>query len=83
MNAPALLQPEPIGGCGGGIRCAQAGEKAFTTLAARAALRGWQLWRSDAADGHRRYFVGRWDVVHVLADLGEIERCIEREGGPA
>jgi len=54
--------------------------KAFATLAARAALRAWQLWRSDAADGPQRFFAGRWGMVRVLADLDDVEQFLERVG---
>ena len=54
--------------------------KGFATSAARAALAGWQLWRSDAADGPTRYFVARWNAVRVLADLAEVERFLDQVG---
>lgn len=49
-------------------------------MQARAALRGWQLWRSSAADGPVRYFVARWGMVRALADLDEVEQWLERAG---
>jgi hypothetical protein len=52
----------------------------FSDYAARCALRGWQLWRSDAADGPVRYFAAKWNRVLVLADLPEVERFLERAG---
>ena len=54
--------------------------KEWTTMQARAALRGWQLWRSSAADGPVRYFVARWGMVRALADLDEVEQWLERAG---
>lgn len=54
--------------------------KTFADLAATAALNGWQLWRSEAADGPQRYFAGRWGQVRVLADLGEVKRFLEQVG---
>lgn len=57
-----------------------ADSKTWSTLAAKAALRGWQLWRSDAADGPQRFFLARWGHVRVLADLGEVERVLEQMG---
>ena len=54
--------------------------KAWATLQARAALAGWQLWRSDAADGPQRFFAGRWGMVRVLGDLDEVERFLEKVG---
>lgn len=58
-------------------------QKQFASLAARAALQGWQLWRSDAADGPQRYFAGRLGHVRVLADLAEVERFLELVGARA
>jgi len=52
--------------------------KAWATLAARAALRGWQAWRSDAADGPQRFFLGRSGLVRVCADLEELDRILEQ-----
>ncbi len=57
-----------------------ADRKTFSHLAAVAALRGYQLWRSDAADGPTRYFAGRWGMVQVLADREEVELFLERAG---
>ena len=53
---------------------------AFSTLAARAALRGWMLWRSDPDDGPQRFFLGRWGMVRICADVGELERVLEQVG---
>ena len=53
--------------------------KAWTTLVARACLRGYQLWRSDATDGPRQYFLGRWGMVRCC-NAGEIERVLEQVG---
>lgn len=50
--------------------------KTWSTLAAKAALRGWQLWRSDAADGPQRFFLARSGEVCVFADLCEVEAAI-------
>lgn len=58
----------------------EAEPKAFATLAARAALRGWQLWRTDSADGPQRYFAGRWGRLRALADLEEAERFLDLIG---
>ena len=52
--------------------------KTFAGYAARCALAGWQLWRSDEADGPVRFFVCRWNLVQVMADLDEVERFLER-----
>lgn len=62
----------------------QAGFKAFSTLAARFALAGWQLWRTDAADGPQRLFAARWgQVTRPMADLVEAEQLLERIEGKA
>lgn len=54
--------------------------KSWTTLVARCALRGWQLWRTDPDDGEQRYFAGRWGMVRVLANRNEVEQFIEQAG---
>jgi hypothetical protein len=54
--------------------------KAWSTLVARAALKGFQLWRSDAADGPTRYFLARWGRVRAMADVEEVERILEVVG---
>jgi hypothetical protein len=54
--------------------------KPFASMAARCAIAGWHLWRSDAADGPVRYFLGKWGLVHVAADLDEVERFLVRAG---
>ncbi|MCA0241404.1 MAG: hypothetical protein LCI02_11105 [Proteobacteria bacterium] len=54
--------------------------KGFHERAARAALAGWQLWRSDADDGHVRFFAARWGQVRVLADLAEVDRFLAQVG---
>lgn len=54
--------------------------KTFFGYAARAAFRGWQLWRSDAGDGPVRFFAAKWNRVIVLANMEEVERFLERAG---
>lgn len=63
-----------------GARRAPDDAKSWSTLVARAALKGWQLWRTDPDDGTQRYFAGRWGMVRVLADLAEVERFLEQAG---
>jgi hypothetical protein len=58
----------------------EAERKSWATLAARAALAGWQLWRTDPGDGAQRFFAGRWGLVRTLADLDEVERFLEHVG---
>lgn len=57
-----------------------ADRKAWSTLVAKACLRGYQLWRTDPADGQQRYFAGRYGMVRFLADIPEIERFLEQVG---
>lgn len=57
--------------------------KSWSTLVARSALRGFQLWRTDPDDGVQRYMIARWGMVKVLADLQEVERFLEQAGAPA
>ena len=54
--------------------------KHWATLVARATLRGWQLWRTDPADGVQRFFAGRWGVVYALGDVEGVERFLEQVG---
>jgi hypothetical protein len=56
-------------------------QKAWTTLVAKAAMRGWQLWRTDPDDGAQRFFAGRWGVIQALANVAEVERFLETAGG--
>jgi hypothetical protein len=52
--------------------------KTWSTLAAHAALRGYQAWRSDGSDGPVRFFLGRRDMVRVCANLEELERVLDQ-----
>ena len=54
--------------------------KAWATLVARAALRGYQLWRSDSSDGEVRYFAGKWGMVKVLASREEVDCWLDQAG---
>lgn len=54
--------------------------KAWSTQVARAAIAGFQLWRTDPDDGVQRYFIGRWDLVRALADTDEVEQFLQRAG---
>ena len=55
--------------------------KTWGTLAARAALRGYQLWRSDPADGVQRFFAGRYGIVRPLADLDAVSTWLDELDG--
>ena len=50
--------------------------KAFETLAARFAMTGHTLTRSNPADGPVIYFVGRWGWQQALPDLEAAERFL-------
>lgn len=54
--------------------------KAWTSLVARCALKGWQLWRSDATDGPQRYFLGKWGHVRAMASAEEVDRVLDQAG---
>lgn len=54
--------------------------KSWATLVARAALKGWQLWRTDPDDGVQRYFIARWGLVRALADVDQVEQFLEQAG---
>jgi len=54
--------------------------KTWATLAARAAMHGWSLWRSDAADGPLRWFLGRHGLVRLCADAAEVDRLLDEVG---
>ena len=57
---------------------ADSDRKAWSTYQARAALAGFQLWRTDPADGVQRLFLGRWGVVRVIADFDELDRLLDQ-----
>ncbi len=54
----------------------QRGGKAFETLAARFALAGYQLTRTDAHDGPVTYHAARYGLVHHLPALCDAQRLI-------
>ena len=55
--------------------------KAWTTLAARLALAGHQVWRSNPADaGPIRYFASRWGYIREFADLVAVENFAKQVG---
>ena len=55
--------------------------KAFASLAARFALAGHTLTRSNPADGAVIYFAGRWGVHRALDDLDAAARFLVQVGG--
>ena len=55
--------------------------KAFATLAARFALIGHALTRSNPADGAVIYYAGRWGLSRALPDLGAAAQFLATIGG--
>ena len=55
--------------------------KAFTTLAARFALAGHTLTRSNRADGAVLYYAGRWGLSRALHDLDAAAQFLTQIGG--
>ena len=56
----------------------QRGGKAFATLAARFALGGYQLTRTDPHDGPVSYHLTRYGLVQHLPTLCDAQRLIEQ-----
>ncbi|VWX60028.1 conserved hypothetical protein [Burkholderiales bacterium 8X] len=57
--------------------------KAFATLAARYALAGYGIVRSNPADGPIAFYVVRWGRITALASLDAAERFLKQIGGRA
>ena len=55
--------------------------KAFATLAARFALAGHTLTRSNPADGAVMYYAGRWGLSRALQDLEAAAQFLTQSGG--
>ena len=55
--------------------------KAFATLAARFALAGHTLTRSNPADGAVLYYAGRWGLSRALQDLEAAAQFLTQIGG--
>ncbi|MDO9002831.1 MAG: hypothetical protein Q7V20_05200 [Aquabacterium sp.] len=55
--------------------------KRFATLRAAAAMVGYQLWRTDPADGNVRYFASRWNVVRDIGDIDQVAQFVYVVGG--
>ena len=60
---------------------AASGGKAFTMLAARFALAGHTLTRSNPADGAVMYHAGRWGLFRALPDLEAAAQFLAVIGG--
>ena len=56
----------------------QRGGKAFATLAARFAMLGYQLTRTDPHDGPVSYHAARYGLVRCLPTLCDAQRLIEQ-----
>ena len=54
--------------------------KAFATLAARFALAGHTLTRSNPADGAVMYYAGRWGLSRTLHDLDAATQFLKQIG---
>ena len=57
--------------------------KAFTSLAARFALAGHTLTRSNPADGAVMYYAGRWGFSRALPDLQAAAHFLAQIGSGA
>ena len=57
--------------------------KAFASLAARFALAGHTLTRSNPADGAAMYYAGRWGLFRALPDLQAAAHFLVQIGGSA
>lgn len=57
-----------------------ADRKTWSTTVARAAMKGYQLWRTDPDDGVQRFFLGKLGLVRAMADLEEVDRVLEQVG---
>ena len=58
-------------------------EKAFSTMAARAALRGFTLTRSTETNGRVRFVIGKWNLLRFCDDMAEVEQFFGRAGVPS
>jgi hypothetical protein len=57
------------------------GNKAFTTLRARFALRGHALYCTRSVDGATTYYVERWGMVRCLPTLQDAAMLLALIGG--
>ena len=55
--------------------------KAFSTLVAGFASKGYSLQRTDADDGPVTYFTTRWGLVRCLHSLDDAQRYLAQIGG--
>ena len=52
--------------------------KAWASLVARAALRGFHLWRTDAADGPQRFILCYHGVLRVV-DMDHLDQFLDMD----
>ncbi|MDO9092702.1 MAG: hypothetical protein Q7U99_08730 [Rubrivivax sp.] len=57
-------------------------DKAFKTLQAVLALKGWTLHHLDAAHGCQRFLASRWGMTRELSDLAAVESFATSIGAP-
>lgn len=55
-------------------------DKAFVTLRALLALKGYALSRTQGDDGPVRFYVTRWGLVRELPDIGDVRAFAEQVG---
>jgi hypothetical protein len=65
------------------FRTAEREGKAFAMLAARFALAGHTLTRSNPADGAAMYYAGRWGLSRALPDLQAAAHFLAQIGSGA
>jgi hypothetical protein len=58
-------------------------DKAFFTLRALLALKGYSLHRTAAGDGPVCFYVTRWGMARELRDLPAVVRLLDQVGGAA
>lgn len=63
------------------VRDAQQADKEFSTLRARAAMRGHELHRSNPHDGPVRYWVSRWGMARDLQSIEAVRDFVRQIGG--
>ena len=62
---------------------ADADRKAFESLRAACALRGYTLARSNPDDGPVTYWASRWGLIRELRTLADVDAFVRMIAGPA
>lgn len=65
------------------MSAADAERKAFETLRAAAAFKGYTLARTNPADGCVTYYASRWGLIRELRSLSEVAAFVTQIGGAA